>query len=91
MKGVRTLARLTDVATERAFPLFGKVFDAAKKRAERLSHRMLGDDFEERVAWLRRRYDAMGGDPFGLDPDVAKSVVTVLSFFHRMYFRTHTY
>lgn len=91
MKGVRTLARLTDVATERAIPIFGRVFDAAKRRAEHLSRRMLGDDFQDRVAWLRRRYDAMGGDPFGLDPDVAKSAVTVLSFFHRLYFRTETY
>lgn len=91
MKGVRTLARLTDVATERGFPIFGKVFDAAKRRAESLSRKMLGDDFEERVEWLRRRYAAMGGDPFGLDPEVAKSAVTVLSFFHRLYFRTETY
>lgn len=91
MKGVRTLARLTDVAAGRAIPLFGRVFDAARKRAEQLQHRMLGEDFDERVAWLKLRYESMGGDPFGLDPDVAKSAVTVLSFFHRLYFRTETF
>lgn len=52
---------------------------------------MLGEDFDERVEWLRSRYKDMGGDPFGLDPEVAKSAVTVLSFFHRLYFRTETF
>lgn len=91
MKGASTLARLTDAAATRALPLFGRVFDKARERAERLSHKILGEDFDERVAWLRRRYEGMGGDPFGLDPEVAKSAVTVLSFFHRLYFRTETY
>src|SRR5690606_10642460 len=62
-----------------------------RRQAQRLSDRVLGADFEERVAWLKRRYEGMGGDPFGLDPDVAKSVVTALSFFHRLYFRTETF
>lgn len=86
-----TLARLTDAAAVRALPLFGKVFEAARRKADELSRIMLGDDFEERVEWLRRRYREMGGDPFGLDPEVAKSAVTILSFFHRLYFRTETY
>jgi 1-acyl-sn-glycerol-3-phosphate acyltransferase len=85
------LARLADVARGTSIPLLGRAFEAARRRAEELSHRLLGDDFEGRVEWLRRRYDAMGGDPFGLDPDVAKSVVTALSFFHRMYFRTESF
>ncbi len=91
MKGGSTLARLTDAAAGRALPLFGKVFEKAREQAERLSHKLLGDDFDERVAWLRHRYERMGGDPFGLDPEVAKSAVTVLSFFHRLYFRTETH
>jgi 1-acyl-sn-glycerol-3-phosphate acyltransferase len=85
------LARLADVAQATALPLFGKVLDVARRRAEDVSRRVLGDDFDERVAWLRRRYADMGGDPFGLDPEVAKQVVTVLSFFHRLYFRTETH
>lgn len=80
------LARLSDVA--RRSGIWDTVLDTARRRAHELSVRILGSDFEERVDWLRRRYEAMGGDPFGLDPEVAKSGVTVLSFFHRLYFRT---
>jgi len=85
------LARLADVAQSRALPFLGKVLDAARRRAEELSLRALGPDFEDRVAWLRQRYRSRGGDPFGLDPEVAKSAVTALSFFHRLYFRTETH
>jgi 1-acyl-sn-glycerol-3-phosphate acyltransferase len=91
MKGASTLARLTDAAAGRALPIFGKVFEAARRRAEEVSRRVLGDDFDDRVAWLRARYNRDGGDPFGLDPEVAKSAVTILSFFHRLYFRTETF
>ncbi len=91
MKPKSALARLSDVAQSTSFPLFSKVMEAARRQAQRLSDRVLGADFEERVAWLKRRYEGMGGDPFGLDPDVAKSVVTALSFFHRLYFRTETF
>lgn len=91
MNRIAQLARLTDAAAQRAIPLFGRAFEAARRRAEDLSHRLLGEDFDERVEWLRRRYGRIGGDPFGLDPEVAKSAVTVLSFFHRLYFRTETF
>ena len=91
MKKTSALALLSDVAQNSGIPLFGRVIDGARRRAEELSNKLRGEDFEERVEWLRRRYDALGGDPFGLDPDVAKGVVTVLSFFHRMYFRTESY
>lgn len=90
MKKPSTLARLSDVAPDK-IPFLGRFIDGARRRAEDLSKQLLGEDFEARVEWLRRRYDAMGGDPFGLDPDVAKSAVTVLSFFHRMYFRAETF
>jgi 1-acyl-sn-glycerol-3-phosphate acyltransferase len=76
------LARLRDVALRSGVPLVSRAIDATRKRAE---------DFEERVEWLRRRYNAFGGDPFGLDPEVAKGAVTVLSFFHRLYFRTESH
>ncbi len=91
MKRSNALARLSDVATQSAGPLVGRLLDTARRKADELSRRLLGDDFEARVEWLRARYDARGGDPFGLDPDVAKSAVAVLSFFHRMYFRTETF
>src|SRR6478609_3058900 len=88
MKKPSALALLADVKRRSGLPLVDRVLDVARRRAEELRLRVVGHDFDERVAWLRRRYDSMGGDPFGLDPDVAKRVVTVLSFFHRLYFRT---
>jgi 1-acyl-sn-glycerol-3-phosphate acyltransferase len=91
MKKPSALALLADVTRRSGLPLVDRVLDVARRRADELRRRVVGQDFDERVAWLRRRYDSMGGDPFGLDPDVAKKVVTVLSFFHRLYFRTECF
>jgi 1-acyl-sn-glycerol-3-phosphate acyltransferase len=91
MKRSTALARISDVAAQSAGPLVGRLLDTVRGKADELSRRLLGEDFDERVEWLRARYQARGGDPFGLDPDVAKSAVAVLSFFHRMYFRTETF
>src|SRR6478609_1978482 len=77
MKRSTALARLSDVATQSAGPLVGRLLDTVRGKADELSRRLLGEDFEERVEWLRARYQARGGDPFGLDPDVAKSAVAV--------------
>lgn len=86
-----TLALFRDVALSSGLPLLGRAMDGVRRRAEQLHQTLLGADFDERVDWLRRRYEAMGGDPFGLDPEVAKSAVTALSFFHRLYFRTESF
>ncbi len=51
----------------------------------------MGDDFEARTRVLSERYDAAGGDPFGMDPEAAKNAVMVCAFFHRLYFRTHVH
>jgi 1-acyl-sn-glycerol-3-phosphate acyltransferase len=91
MKPSTALARLSDVAQGSAGPLVGRLLGVARRKADEWTRRLLGDDFEERVHWLRARYEARGGDPFGLDPDVAKSAVAALAFFHRMYFRTETF
>lgn len=91
MKRHNALARLSDVAGPSVLPLVGKLMGVARRKADEWTRRLLGDDFEDRVAWLRARYEARGGDPFGLDPDVAKSAVAALAFFHRMYFRTETF
>ena len=91
MDRMAALTRLTDAAATRALPVLGRALEAARRRAEEISRKVLGEDFQARVEWLRRRYQEMGGDPFGLDPEVAKSAVTVLSFFHRLYFRTETF
>lgn len=91
MKRSTALARLSDVAQGSAGPLVGRLLSVARRKADEWTRRLLGEDFDERVEWLRARYDAMGGDPFGLDPDVAKSAVAALAFFHRLYFRTETF
>lgn len=91
MKPQHALARLADVAQGSGVPVLNKLVGLARSKADEWTRRLLGDDFESRVRWLRARYEAMGGDPFGLDPDVAKSAVAALSFFHRLYFRTESY
>lgn len=91
MKPSTALARLSDVAQGSAGPLVGRLVGAARRKADEWTRRLLGEDFEDRVRWLRGRYEAKGGDPFGLDPDVAKSAVAALAFFHRLYFRTETF
>lgn len=83
----RALARLSDV-TSQGLPLAQRLWQRARQRVDELSLRILGADFEERAAWLRARYEAMGGDPFGLDPETARSAAMVCAFFHRAYFRT---
>jgi len=84
------LARLGDVA-ERGLPLFRRLASTARRAADELSERLLGSDFEARIALLRERYTALGGDPFGFDPETARHAAMVSAFFHRMYFRTEVY
>jgi 1-acyl-sn-glycerol-3-phosphate acyltransferase len=85
------LVRLRDAARRSGVPLVSRAVDGARRRAAEFSRTVLGDDFDDRVRWLRERYAAMGGDPFGLDPEVARGAVMVLSFFHRLYFRTESH
>jgi 1-acyl-sn-glycerol-3-phosphate acyltransferase len=87
MQPSRALARLSDV-TAQGLPLAQRLWRRARMRVDEAAYRMLGPDFEERAAWLRERYEARGGDPFGLDPATARSAAMVCAFFHRLYFRT---
>jgi 1-acyl-sn-glycerol-3-phosphate acyltransferase len=85
-----TLARLSDVA-ERGVPLLRRLVGGARRAADELMTRLLGPDFEDRIALLHERYDALGGDPFGFDPETTRQAAVVSAFFHRMYFRTEVY
>lgn len=85
-----TLARLSDVA-EQGVPLLRRLVGGARRAADELLTRLLGPDFEDRIAMLHERYDALGGDPFGFDPETTRQAAVVSAFFHRMYFRTEVY
>lgn len=83
------LARLSDAA-QGSGPWLGRALQSLRRTRDDLSHRLLGDDFEERVALLQARY-RRSGDPFGFDPDTARKAVTLCAFFHRLYFRTEVF
>lgn len=79
---------LGDVASSEVLPAAQRLFRGARRAADELGERTLGPDFEDRVRYLRTRYDERGGDPFGLDAEAAKYAAMVCAFFHRLYFRT---
>ncbi len=89
MDAKTALARLGDVAAQGG-PWLGKLWEGAKRARSELSARLLGRDFEDRVAVLNDRYRA-AGDPFGFDPYTAQRAVTLCAFFHRLYFRTEVF
>jgi 1-acyl-sn-glycerol-3-phosphate acyltransferase len=74
--------------TEKGLPFARAIVRRAKARSDEFVRHLLGEDFDERIAWLKARYRDMGGDPFGLDPDTARKAAVVCAFFHRAYFRT---
>lgn len=84
------LARLSDAA-QGVLPLADRVLAATRRSVDELSLKLLGSDFDERVRTLRKRYEALGGDPFGLEADTAKYAVIGTAFFHRVYFRTEVF
>jgi 1-acyl-sn-glycerol-3-phosphate acyltransferase len=84
------LARLTDVA-QSTLPFLARVRHAAGRARDELRLRLLGDDFEERVRTLERRYVTLGGDPFGFDLATARQAAMVVAVFHRLYFRTEVF
>lgn len=84
------LARLSDVA-QSTLPFLARVRHAASRVKDELRLRILGDDFEERVRTLERRYVTIGGDPFGFDLATARQAAMVIAVFHRLYFRTEVF
>jgi 1-acyl-sn-glycerol-3-phosphate acyltransferase len=85
------LARFTEVAYGRGLPLLRRVLDGAQRAADEVSERLLGPDFEQRFRMLADRYEGLGGDPFGFDPESVRSAALASAFFHRAYFRTDVY
>lgn len=85
------LARLTEVATGRGLPLLRRAFDGVQRVAGEVTERLLGSDFEDRFRVLADRYEQLGGDPFGFDPEAVRTAALASAFFHRAYFRTDVY
>lgn len=82
------LVRISDVAVKDVFPLARRLLRQTRRVVDELAVRTLGPDFEERIDRVRARYEGMGGDPFGLDPDFTKYVSMGAAVLHRLYFRT---
>ncbi len=86
------MARPTELSTWQApaatRPLAARVKAWAQRSRAELEQRLLGADFEERLAQLRQRYSEQRPDVFGLEVDALESAARFWSFFHRAYFRT---
>jgi 1-acyl-sn-glycerol-3-phosphate acyltransferase len=82
------LQRLTEWVRDRVAPEVTAAYGFMRRSADEIAEHVLGSDFEQRMDWLRQRYDSRGGDPFGLDPATAERVIKVCAFLHRRYFRT---
>jgi 1-acyl-sn-glycerol-3-phosphate acyltransferase len=91
MDSTKALARIADVTKYDVIPLVQRLAASARRSADELSLRVLGPDFEDRLRLLRRRYESLGGDPFGCDVEALRHAALVSAFFHRMYFRTEVH
>src|SRR5688572_18104072 len=85
------LAKIADLATNDVLPFAQRFLSGARRSADEALLKLLGPDFDQRVAELRERYLARGGDPFGYDADTAKYGAVALSVLHRVYFRTEVH
>jgi len=56
-----------------------------------LAERLHGDEIDARVAAIHTHKNEAGFDPFGFDPVTTRTVLAVLTFFHRLYFRTEVF
>jgi 1-acyl-sn-glycerol-3-phosphate acyltransferase len=82
-KALVRLAREAD-----PMPFAKRALHRARRAVDDAMSRTLGSDFEERTARMRARYESMGGDPFGRDPDFTKYVAMAGAVLHRLYFRS---
>lgn len=85
------LARWTETAAREGRPLVDQVRGWAARSRDRYRLRLVGSDFEQRLAHLRQRYGGNGSDSFGLDVSSYDSVGPLFGFLHRSYFRTEVH
>jgi 1-acyl-sn-glycerol-3-phosphate acyltransferase len=79
---------MADAVEDAGLPLALRLLDGARQSIEAIERRVLGEDFETRIAELAAYYEHLGGDPFGLDLQTARAALRVCAYFHRLYFRT---
>jgi 1-acyl-sn-glycerol-3-phosphate acyltransferase len=65
--------------------------EQARRIADDAATATLGKDFEQRSRRIREHYQALGDDPFGLDPDLVMRAAAATVLFHRRYFRTEVH
>lgn len=64
---------------------------AAGEAFLRFAENATGEDIEARIRGIVTHPNAIGYDPFGFDPDVARHVLAVAAILHRLYFRTEVH
>lgn len=57
----------------------------------RFAEAATGEDIDARIQGIVTHPNALGFDPFGFDPDVARNVLAVATVLHRLYFRTEVH
>jgi len=72
-------------------PFARAVATAVDYTVERSLTRMLGEEFEQRLARVPLRLGESGVDPFGLDPQWTKYALAGAAYLHRRYFRTEVF
>jgi 1-acyl-sn-glycerol-3-phosphate acyltransferase len=61
------------------------------RAVDRSLTRMLGEEFDQRLARVPLNLGQSGVDPFGLDPQWTKYALAAASYLHRRYFRTEVF
>jgi 1-acyl-sn-glycerol-3-phosphate acyltransferase len=86
----RALARVGAVA--RGAPSFlRRLVTGAEETVDDFLTRMLGEEFNARLARVPLALGPSGIDPFGLDPEWAKYTIAAVAFLHRHYFRSDVF
>jgi 1-acyl-sn-glycerol-3-phosphate acyltransferase len=85
------LARWTESAAREGRPLVGQFRSWVSKSRRDYRMRLVGQDFDDRLAQLEHRYASQGGDAFGLDLASYRSLGAYFGFLHRSYFRTEVH
>ena len=87
------LARLSRFgrAARGAPSLLRGLLSSAEESVDEWLTRMLGEEFNERLARVPLALGPSGVDPFGLDPEWAKYALASVAFLHRHYFRSDVF